>query len=106
MTINDHDVRSYGFTAAQYRSLDALLSVLCGAVTGIVLAVVLRNFWALVWSELATSASACVLSYVLHPYSMVKDHRTNVQVGNPQSVLDGEIDVFIEAYLKSKIGEH
>lgn len=41
-----------------------------------------------------------IRSYVFHPYSLVKDHRTNVEVGNVQAVMDGEIDPFIEAYLK------
>jgi peptide chain release factor 2 len=41
-----------------------------------------------------------IRSYVLQPYTMVKDHRTNAEVGNAQSVLDGNIDPFITAYLK------
>jgi peptide chain release factor 2 len=41
-----------------------------------------------------------IRSYVLHPYQMVKDHRTNYEVGNAQSVLDGNLDGFMEAFLK------
>jgi len=42
-----------------------------------------------------------IRSYVLHPYQMVKDHRTDFQSGNSQAVLDGDLDPFMEAYLKS-----
>lgn len=42
-----------------------------------------------------------IRSYVLHPYQMVKDHRTGYEVGNTQAVLDGDLDGFIEAYLKN-----
>jgi peptide chain release factor 2 len=44
-----------------------------------------------------------IRSYVLHPYRLVKDHRTGVEVGNTDAVLDGNLDAFIEAYLLQSI---
>ena len=43
-----------------------------------------------------------IRSYVFHPYSMVKDHRTNAETANVQSVMDGNLDMFINEYLKMK----
>ncbi|NMA95823.1 MAG: peptide chain release factor 2 [Clostridiales bacterium] len=44
-----------------------------------------------------------IRSYVFHPYSMVKDHRTNAEMGNIQAVMDGDLDIFINAYLQGGV---
>jgi len=44
-----------------------------------------------------------IRSYVFHPYSMVKDHRTDVETGNTQAVMDGNLDMFIDGYLRSQM---
>ena len=44
-----------------------------------------------------------IRSYVLHPYTLVKDHRTQVEVGDASGVLDGDIDRFIEAALTKRV---
>jgi peptide chain release factor 2 len=44
-----------------------------------------------------------IRSYVFEPYTLVKDHRTGEQVGNVQAVMDGELDLFIKAYLRNQV---
>ena len=43
-----------------------------------------------------------IRSYIMHPYTLVKDHRTNEENGNVTAVMDGDLDQFINAYLKQK----
>jgi peptide chain release factor 2 len=50
----------------------------------------------------STGFGSQIRSYVLHPYQLVKDHRTDLDVGNAQGVLDGDLDGFIHAYLLAK----
>ena len=46
-----------------------------------------------------------IRSYVLHPYKMVKDHRTGYEVHGAEAVLDGELDGFMTSYLRSQVGK-
>jgi peptide chain release factor 2 len=47
-----------------------------------------------------------IRSYVLHPYHLVKDHRTDHEMGNTEAVLDGDLDPFIESYLRKTLGNN
>lgn len=51
-------------------------------------------------NNVSNSFGSQIRSYVMHPYSMVKDHRTSIETGNVSKVLDGDLDMFINGYLK------
>ena len=57
-------------------------------------------------TDVSNSFGSQIRSYVMHPYSMVKDHRTNVETGNVGSVMDGNIDAFIRGYLTMISGDN
>ncbi len=61
-----------------------------------------RELDSLVGEKKEIGWSSQIRSYVLHPYTMVKDHRTSEEIGNAQAVLDGDLDRFILAYLRWK----
>lgn len=54
--------------------------------------------------KVEVSFGSQIRSYVMHPYQMVKDHRTDIETGNIQAVLDGDLDPFIEEYLRKRGG--
>ena len=51
-------------------------------------------------NNVSNSFGSQIRSYVMHPYSMVKDHRTSIETGNVSKVMDGDINLFINGYLK------
>ena len=61
------------------------------------------EFQAIVGEKKEIAWGSQIRSYVFQPYQMVKDHRTNMEVGNVTAVMDGDLDGFIEAYLKQQI---
>ena len=54
-------------------------------------------------SQMDIAWGSQIRSYVFCPYTMVKDHRTNYEVGNVQAVMDGDLDGFMESYLKQNL---
>ncbi len=64
-----------------------------------------EEFSQLKGDHVAVNFGSQIRSYVLHPYQMVKDHRTDFEMGNTSAVLDGYLDEFMEAYLKSRVGK-
>ena len=53
-------------------------------------------------TEMEIGWGSQIRSYIMHPYTLVKDHRTNEENGNVTAVLDGDLDSFINAYLKQR----
>ncbi len=89
---------------SQYQNKEIALRILQSRLLELELAKKAEEKARLKGKRIAAGWGNQIRSYVLHPYKMVKDHRTDYQTGNPESVLDGELDDFITAYLRSGLG--
>ena len=90
---------------SQYQNKEIALRILQSRLLELELAKKAEEKARLKGKRIAAGWGNQIRSYVLHPYKMVKDHRTDYQTGNPETVLDGELDDFITAYLRSGMGK-
>ena len=84
---------------SQHRNKDNAMKILRSKLYQLKLEEKRAKFSAMMESQKDIAWGSQIRSYVVHPYTMVKDHRTAVQTSDTQGVLDGDLDEFIEAYL-------
>ena len=90
---------------SQHQNKDIALTILQSRLLNIEMAKIAEERTKLKGDRVLAGWGNQIRSYVLHPYKMVKDHRTDYQSNNPDGVLDGDIDGFITAYLRSIVGQ-
>jgi len=90
---------------SQYRNKEIALRILQARLLELELAKRAEEKARLKGKRIAAGWGNQIRSYVLHPYKMVKDHRTDYQTSDTEAVLDGELDGFITAYLRSGLGK-
>ena len=89
---------------SQYRNKEIALRILQARLLELELAKQTDEKARLKGKRIAAGWGNQIRSYVLHPYKMVKDHRTNYQTSDTDAILDGGLDDFITAYLRSGLG--
>jgi len=89
---------------SQYRNKEIALRILQARLLELELAERAEEKAKLKGKRIAAGWGNQIRSYILHPYKMVKDHRTDYQTSNTDAVLDGEVDDFITAYLRTGLG--
>jgi peptide chain release factor 2 len=90
---------------SQYQNKEVALRVLQSRLLDLQLARRAEERAKLKGEHLSAAWGNQIRSYVLHPYRMVKDHRTTHETGNTTAVLDGDLDGFMEAFLRSQLGK-
>ncbi len=90
---------------SQYRNKEIAMKILRSRLLELHLAEQAEESARLKGKHVAAGWGNQIRSYVLHPYKMVKDHRTDYQVGNTEAVLDGDLDGFITAYIRQVLGK-
>ena len=85
---------------SQFQNKDTAMKLLKSKLMELALAEQKENLKELQGDYSQITWSSQIRSYVFHPYTMVKDHRTGAEVGNVQSVMDGDLDIFINEELK------
>jgi len=90
---------------SQYQNKEIALKILQARLLEVELAKRAEERAKLKGKRIAAGWGNQIRSYVLHPYKMVKDHRTDYQTSSTDAVLDGELDGFITAYLRSLVGK-
>ena len=91
---------------SQYQNKEIALKILQARLLKLELAKQAEERARLKGKRIAAGWGNQIRSYVLHPYKMVKDHRTDYQTSDAEAVLDGELDGFITAYLRSNLGKY
>jgi len=90
---------------SQHQNKEIALKILQSRLLNLEIARIAEERTKLKGERIAAGWGNQIRSYILHPYRMVKDHRTDYQTGNTDAILDGDLDDCITAYLRSIIGK-